>query len=73
LTRSSFSALPRTFLLARIDTRSTNDYGKSDEERELILTHLREVEPLLRATCTHEIDASLPLADVVDQLVEIGR
>jgi hypothetical protein len=73
LTRSSFSALPRTFLLGRIDTRSTNDYGKSDEERELILTHLREVEPLLRATCTHEIDASLPLADVVDQLVEIGR
>jgi hypothetical protein len=43
------------------------------EEKELILTHLREVEPLLRATCTHEIDASLPLADVVDRLVEIGR
>jgi hypothetical protein len=64
---------PAHFLLGRIDTRSTNDYGKSDEERELILTHLREVEPLLRATCTHEIDAVLPLADVVDQLVEIGR
>jgi adenylate kinase family enzyme len=64
---------PAHVLLGRIDTRRTSDYGKSDEERELILTHLREVEPLLRATCTHEIDASLPLADVVDQLVEIGR
>jgi hypothetical protein len=42
------------------------------EERELILGHLREVEPLLRATCTHEIDATQPLADVVEQLVEIG-
>jgi hypothetical protein len=26
----------------------------------------------LRATCTHEIDATLPLDDVVDRLVEIG-
>jgi adenylate kinase family enzyme len=64
---------PADVLLGRIDTRSANDYGKSDEERELILAHLREVEPLLRATCAHEIDASLPLADAVDQLVEIGR
>jgi hypothetical protein len=30
------------------------------------------VEPLLRATCTHEIDASQPLEDVVDELVRIG-
>ena len=43
------------------------------EERELILTHLREVEPLLRATCTHEIDAMQPLSEVVERLVRIGR
>ena len=59
-------------LVERLASRTTNDYGKSLEERELILTHLREVEPLLRATCTHEIDATLPPADVVDRLVEIG-
>jgi hypothetical protein len=59
-------------LLARIDGRTTNDYGKSAEDRELILTHLREVEPLLRATCTHELDATQPLADVVAELVRIG-
>ena len=39
----------------------------------LILGHIREVEPLLRATCTHEIDTSAPLAEVVERLVEIGR
>jgi dephospho-CoA kinase len=66
------SAAPEV-LLHRIDGRTSNDYGKPAAERELVLTHLCEVEPLLRATCTHEIDASLPLADVVDQLVEIGR
>lgn len=64
---------PADVLLARIATRTTNDYGKSQEERELILGNLREVEPLLRATCTHEIDATLPLASVVDRLVEIGQ
>jgi hypothetical protein len=31
------------------------------------------VEPLLRATCTHEIDASRPLDDVVDALIAIGH
>jgi thymidylate kinase len=64
---------PADVLLERISSRTTNEYGKSLEERELILTHLREVEPLLRATCTHEIDATRPLEDVVELLVEIGR
>src|SRR3954454_15876774 len=40
-------------LLRRIGTRTTNDYGKSGEERDLVLRHLAE--PLLRATCTHEV------------------
>ena len=64
---------PAEVLLDRIATRTTNDWGKTEEERELILGHVRDVVPLLRATCTHEIDASLPLADVVERLVEIGH
>lgn len=63
---------PAEVLLSRIESR-TNPYGKSAEDRELILHHLREVEPLLRRTCTHEIDATSPLATIVEQLVEIGR
>lgn len=66
-------SVPVEVLLDRISTRTTNEYGKSVEERELILTHLRDVEPLLRATSTHELDASRPLTDVVQRLVEIGR
>src|SRR6185312_15184571 len=46
---------PAEVLLRRIATRTTNDYGKSRDERGLILRHLAEVEPLLRATCTHEV------------------
>ena len=59
-------------LLERIESRTTNDYGKAPEERALILEHIAEVEPLLRAGCTHEIDAAQPLGDVVERLVAIG-
>jgi dephospho-CoA kinase len=64
---------PVDVLLRRIEARTTNDYGKKGEERALILSHVATVEPLLRATCTHELDTTQPLADVVEQLVEIGR
>ena len=64
---------PAEVLVRRIESRTTNDYGKTVEERRLILSQLSEVEPLLRATCTHEIDATQPIPDVVAQLVDIGR
>jgi len=60
---------PAEVLLGRIESRTTNDYGKTAEERELILEHLAEVEPLLRATCTHEVDAAQPVDGVVAELI----
>jgi len=63
---------PADVLLSRIERRTTNPYGKAATEREAILRHLAEVEPLLRATCTHEIDATQPLERVVAELVAIG-
>jgi len=63
---------PAEVLLGRIESRTSNDYGKSAHEREQVLRHLAEVEPLLRATCTHEIDATRPIEDVVGELVAIG-
>jgi thymidylate kinase len=65
-------AAPADVLLGRIETRTTNHYGKTPGERDLILRHLAEIEPLLRATCTHEIDASQPVERVVAELVAIG-
>jgi dephospho-CoA kinase len=59
---------PAEVLLARVDARTNNPSGKTSDERALILTHLAEIEPLLRATATIEIDASAPIAEVVDQL-----
>ena len=64
---------PAEVILDRIDTRTTNGFGKSPEERARVLADLAEVEPLLRATCTDEVDASRPLDEVVEALVAIGR
>jgi dephospho-CoA kinase len=63
---------PAEVLLDRVDSRTMNDYGKTADERELVLLHLETVEPMLRATCTHELDASRPLEEIVDQLEGIG-
>jgi dephospho-CoA kinase len=65
-------AAPAEVVLDRIEARTTNDYGKTPAERALVLHHLASVEPRLRATCTHEIDASRPLEEVVDALVGIA-
>ena len=64
---------PLDVILERVANRTTNDYGKGPGELDLIRFHLETVEPLLRATCTHELDASRPLDDVVDALVAIGQ
>jgi dephospho-CoA kinase len=37
---------PSDVLLRRIESRTTNDYGKTSDERRLILSQLSEVEPL---------------------------
>lgn len=63
---------PAEVLLERIDRRADNPYGKAPPERVLVLQHLAEVEPLLRATCTHEVDAAQPAARVVEALLAIA-
>ncbi len=64
---------PAPVLLARIAARSTNSYGKLPAERAEVLRNLAEVEPLLRAGATAEIDASAPLAEVVRRLEALAR
>jgi shikimate kinase len=63
---------PANILLDRIARRTTNDFGKTSVERAMILDDLAKVEPLLRASCTHELDASRPMAEVVADLIAIA-
>lgn len=64
---------PAEVMLQRIATRDTNRFGKEPHERGRILQDLAEIEPLLRATSTVELDASRPLAEVVDAVEELLR
>jgi hypothetical protein len=57
---------PVDHLRDRLATRRTNDFGKNPGELERILGDLGEVEPLLRATSTTEIDSTAPVSDVAD-------
>jgi hypothetical protein len=59
-------------ILDRVARRTTNNYGKTAVERAMILDDLARVEPLLRACCTHELDASRPLDYVVADLIAIA-
>jgi shikimate kinase len=63
---------PADVLLARVARRTTNPYGKDPRERAEILRNLAEVQPRLRRSATAEIDATAPLAAVVDQLERLG-
>jgi dephospho-CoA kinase len=63
---------PADVLLARIAARTSNPYGKHPAERALILKDIAEVEPLLRATASIEIDATAPLSQVVRQLENLS-
>jgi dephospho-CoA kinase len=63
---------PADVILDRIARRTTNDYGKTPVERAMILDDLAKVEPLLREGCTHELDASRPLEEIVAGLIEIA-
>jgi hypothetical protein len=62
---------PADVILDRVARRPTNDYGKTPLERAMILDDLANIEPVLRACCTHELDAAGPLADVVADLIAI--
>lgn len=65
---------PTDVILDRIGRRTSNSWGKSDDERALILEQIETVEPLLRATSDVEIDtAATSLDEVVDSLAALAH
>lgn len=63
---------PLDVLLDRVARRTTNEYGKSPLERAMIADDVANIEPLLRAGCTHELDAARPLDAVVADAIAIA-
>ncbi len=76
--RSRFAAVvllsvPVDVLLDRLASRTTDDFGRTRDQRERVLADLAAVEPLLRAAADAEIDTRTPVAAVADRLVAIAR
>ncbi len=63
---------PADLIIERVAVRETNDFGKTDSERNRIVQDLATYEPLLRATSTAELDTRAPLHEVVDALERIA-
>jgi shikimate kinase len=59
---------PLDVLLSRVTSRANNPYGRRAEEREAIRRHVIEVEPLLRAAATRELDGRRPVVELADEL-----
>ena len=64
---------PADVILDRVARRESNAFGKRDGERERIRADLAQVEPILRAGATAEIDTRAPLGEVVKALEGIAN
>ncbi len=63
---------PTDLIVERLRTRTNNPYGKYPSELADVLRYVETVEPLIRRGCTHEIDTSVSLDEVVRQVLEIA-
>jgi hypothetical protein len=64
---------PAETLLSRIDRRTTNPYGKTADERHRSFAISARLNRCSAQTCTHELDATRPVEDLVARLIEIGE
>lgn len=71
--RTVVLTVPEDVLLTRLQTRTSNDHGRSPDERDQVLADLREVEPLLVAAADLVLDTRQPLVDVVDAVLALVR
>jgi dephospho-CoA kinase len=63
---------PAEVLVERLASRTNNPFGKSPGELERVLDDLVAVEPLLRKVADHEIRTTMPLSDVVTEVLRLA-
>ena len=63
---------PVEVLTTRLASRTTNSFGTAPGELERVLDDLQAVEPLLRKAATYEIRTTMPLGDVVAEVLHLA-
>lgn len=64
---------PLEVQLARLRTRSSNNYGKAPEDRARILRQRETIEPQLRQAATDEVDTSVSLETVIAAVLDLAN
>ena len=64
---------PIEVLLARVEARTDNPFGSTEEQRDKIRRDTEQVVPLLRRGTTLELDATRPAADHLAELLPLLR
>ncbi len=64
---------PIEVLLARVEARTDNPFGSTEEQRDKIRRDTEQVVPLLRRGTTLELDATRPAADLLAELLPLLR
>jgi shikimate kinase len=60
---------PPDVIVERLATRTTNPYGKRPAEVARVLGLQQTIEPLLRTGATHVIDTTIPLEQVIAEIL----
>ena len=63
---------PVEVLAERLASRTTNSFGRAPGELERVVDDLQAVEPLLRKAATNEIRTTMPLGDVVAEVLHLA-
>ena len=63
---------PPQILIERLASRTSNPYGKSPGELGRVLGDLAAVQPRLRAAADHEIQTTMPLGDVIAEVLRLA-
>lgn len=63
---------PAGILAGRLASRTGNPYGKAPGELRRVFADLRAVEPLLRQAADHEVSTTMPLSDVVTEVLRLS-
>ena len=63
---------PVETIMQRLEARSTDGYGKTDEERQKVRELIAKIEPMLRQLASQEIDTRRPVHATVDDILSIS-
>lgn len=63
---------PGEVLAERLASRTTNSFGRAPGELDRVLEDLQAVEPLLRKAATYEVRTTVPLGNVVAEVLRLA-